>query len=178
MANNAVQQILKQKIFSRVDLDASTSFRFFNESDTPSKFGNIDSPSKIDENSLFEVDRINFFAMASDGAPLVTATLALVAQFIESTFGTIKQNTVNEIISFASASVMVAPLAVAPAGASAYNPAAVLSGSIEMDIKWKIYGGQNINVTIANPEANDFTGISILIELEGVIDRSQSVERV
>lgn len=178
MAQQAVQSILKQKIYSRVDLTADSIFRFFNEQNTPSKFGNIDSPSKFDQNANVEVHRVNLFVIRTDGTAVDKTTLAKVAALIESTFWTFKQNTINEIISFATAAVLVAPMDVAAAGASAYNPLAILSGSFEFDIIWKIAGGQTINISMLNPEAVDLTGISVLMELEGVIDRSQSVEQV
>jgi len=171
-----VQQQLKQKIFSRVVLNASTSFRFFNETDTPSIFGNIDAPSKIDENSLFEVEKVNLYVMRSNGAPANAATLAIVSAMISDTFFQIKQNTTTEIISFHTGTVLAYPMEVAAAGAAAYNPAAIFTGSFTMDILWKIYGGQNISVVMQNPTAVDLTGIDLIVELEGNIDRSQNVD--
>lgn len=171
-----VQQQLKQKIYSRVDLDTSSSFRFFNESETPSKFGNIDAPSKIDENSLFECEKVNLYVLRSNGAAVDSVFLGLLTQLILETFWQIKQNTTTEIISYHTGTILTYPMAVAAAGASAYNPAAILTGSFTMDIIWKIFGGQNINVTLQNPDGIDFTGVTLICELEGNIDRAQNVE--
>jgi hypothetical protein len=169
-----LQLVLDTPIFSKRALTTAKPLRFF---DNPglSANDNIDSANQIDMNSDFALHRIECNVMKTDGSALVTADVALLAKLQKETWINFLKNTTDKAWSSSISSLMAAPMAVAAAGAMAYDPFHIVRGGTTLNVPLIIQGGQNINVTLNWETASDFTTLTMELVLWGIIDRGKTV---
>jgi len=173
-----VQNVLTQNFYSKVNLSAATQFRFFTVSDPPSRINtNVDTSQQIDANSDFLMHKMDFSVMRLDGAPVDSLAFAQIGLLVRNTILQITLNSVNVVYTTALASIMTAPIAVAAAGASAYNPTNVLKATVEFPVKLLIRGGQNFAVELLNPLASSLVLLTAQVDAYGVIDRENVVSQ-
>lgn len=168
--NAGVQDVLDTPIYSKVALSAAQNWRFFNGNDQDAE-GNIDQPSVIDANSTYLVHYLDANFMKTDGSPIEDSDLALISAIVRNTWINFQLNSVSKAWIASMSSIVKAPLAVAAAGASAYNPVGIVNGSYRFNVPLIIPGGVNINVTLNRKNATDYTGMTLELALLGIVDR-------
>lgn len=171
-----VQDVLDYEIYSKIDLNTAQSFRFFNENDQNAN-GNIDQPSVIDANADYMAHYLDVNFLATDGDPLEDTDIALIASILKETWINFQINTAAKVWIASLSSIVRFPMAVAAAGASAYNPVGIVNGSYKFNVPLLIPGGQNINVTLNRQTATNYSGITMELVLLGIVNRSMFVAR-
>jgi len=177
MNSERIQQLLEQCFYSKVDLSAASIFDFFTVGGGPKISGNIDSSQEINGNSLFACHNMCLNVMRQDGSALQNTDVELIAQLQRKTFLEMKLNNTTTVYSISLSQLFQAPLAVAAAGASAYDPVHIVKASQNFNLPLLIQGAQTLSVEVHNPSVQNLTGLTLEVGLFGIIDRTKIVRR-
>lgn len=162
-------------MWSGKDLSAASTINFFDSTGVPGPNENtsLQSSGLIDQNKDYDVKRIEFYVMKASGGAMTDAELAQLSALIRERYVMIYTNESSRKWNAPMASILRYPLAVAAAGASAYNPVDILSGfmSINMPVGLGlvIKGGTTFTVELSTKAAapTSLALLRMLIVLRG-----------
>lgn len=161
-------------MWSTKTLTTVKPLNFFDVGGGPNELTSLATPFLIDMTKDFDVRRIEVNFMASDKAPLEAADVALISKAVHDYYLTLKINE-SKFAWWAPLSALVKfPMAVAAAGASAYNPAWIVNGGANINPSADgrgtliIKGGVAFQLQLSSSvNAQDLTGLDMNIALWG-----------
>lgn len=115
-------------MWSKKTLTTVKPLNFFDTAGGPNELTSLLTPNMIDKNKDFDVKRLEVNVMATDKAPLELADVAKLAILQAGFYLTIFTNEARRSYAVPMHALLKAPLQVAAAGASAYNPNWIVSG--------------------------------------------------
>lgn len=159
-------------MWSKKALTAVKPTNFFDEIGGPNEKTSLLTANMIDKNKDFDVKRIEVNVMATDNAPLELADVNKLAILQAGFFIQIYTNEANRAYAVPLHAMLKAPLLVAAAGASAYNPAWVVNGGAYINMPdgegLVLKGGEAFTCQLSSTDlALDLTGLSMSIVLWG-----------
>lgn len=159
-------------MWSKKALTTTKPLNFFDEIGGPNEKTSLQTANMIDKNKDFDVKRIEVNVMATDNAPLELADVAKIAILQAAFYIQIFTNEARRAYAVPIHAMLKAPLQVAAAGASAYNPAWVVNGGAYINMPdgegLVLKGGEAFTCQLSSTDlALDLTGISMSIVLWG-----------
>lgn len=160
-------------MWSAKDLTALTTQSFFDEGAGPNERTSLLTPNKIDNNKDYDVKIIEMFIMKTDKTPMVDTDLAKIAGLNTDWYLEVDTNEVRRSWYCPIGAILRYPMAVAAAGASAYNPMAIVAGSITINMpvgEGLILKGDQAFAVRLNTKAaapSNPTGLRMLINFRG-----------
>lgn len=123
-------------MWSVKDLSAASIINFFDSTGVPGPNENtsLQSSGLIDQNKDYDVKRIEFYVMKQTGGGLVAADLDTLGALIRERYVTIYTNESKRSWNAPMSALLRYPLAVAAAGAMAYNPDVILGGYMTINM--------------------------------------------
>lgn len=168
-----IQQVLDTPIYSKVDLDASGSVRFFNVAG-PSAAAAIDSPNQIDKDAKFTVHQIGLNLLRTAAGGILDAQLVVIAAVIRNTFLLFQKNGQEKVWQQSTSALLSQPNTTAAAAVAGYDISPSLRGMYKLNQPIVIPGGQTINFTMQWATPLDLTGITAELVLYGILDRTKA----
>lgn len=157
-------------MWSRVDLGTAKPVQLFSLGGGPNSATSLTTPNKIDQSADFNIKRIEFTVQTTSGAPFKDADLVLVGTLLREYWAQIYTNQSRRSWMNHLGAMIVPPMAVAAAGASAYDPARVVNGGCFINVEdgLVIKGGEAFIMTLnCETPATDLTGLTLLTVLWG-----------
>ncbi len=164
-----LKQRFDQPIWSKVALTGATQISFFNVGGAPTAANSIAQPNTVDQNADYIIKRIEVNLLTTAKTPFVTADLVLIGLLLSDCWLSLFTNQNQRAWYTSMSSLIKFPMAVAAAGASAYEPSMVVAGGTTLNEEIVIKGGQNMNFQLQNPSASALTGLTMEIVLWGYL---------
>jgi len=172
MAN--IQQVLDTPIYSKVDLDASGSVRFFNVAG-PSAAAAIDSANQIDKDARFTVHQIGLNLLRTSAGAIREAQLEIMANVIRFAFLLFQKNGQEKVWQQSVSALLSQPnTTTAAPTVSGYDISASTRGMYRLNQPIVVPGGQTINFTMNWATPLDLSGITAELVLYGILDRTKA----
>lgn len=160
-------------MWSAKDLSAATTQNFFDVGGGPNESTSLLTQNQIDTNKDYDVKIIEMYIMNTSKTAFVAADLDKIAGLQNDFFLEIFTNEARRSWSAPVGGILRYPMAVAAAGASAYNPMAVVAGAISINMPvgegLVLKGGQAFSCQLSTKAAapSNPTGLRMLIVLRG-----------
>jgi len=159
-------------MWSKKDLALAKPIDFFNQTGGPNEITSLLTANVIDQSKDFDVKRIEVNVFATDNAPLETADIAKIALLQAGFYLQIYTNETKRSWAAPMHALLKAPMQVAAAGASAYNPAWVVNGGCYINMPdgegLILKGGTAFTCQLSSSQLSlDLTGLSMSVVLWG-----------
>ena len=154
-------------------LAAAKPVNFFDQTGGPNELTSLITANMIDRNKDFDVKRIEVNIWATDQAPLETADLAKLSLLMAGFYLQIYTNEARRAWACPMNALLKFPMQVAAAGASAYNPAFIVSGGANINMPagegLVLKGGEAFTCQLSSSvAATDLTGLTMSVVLWGI----------
>lgn len=166
-----IQQVLDYPIWSKVDLNATGTARFFTVPG-PSAISGIDAALQIDKSCLFTMHMLEINLMQTDGAPIDVANQITISQAIKNVFINFTKNGGERVGRWSLSNLLATPQEIVTSGG--YDLTRTVKGQKILNIPADIPGGQSLEFTFNWPSSVDLTGITAEAVLYGVFDRTKA----
>lgn len=159
-------------MWSRKTLAAAKPVNFFDEGGGPNEKTSLLTPNLIDQNKDYDVKIIEVNLMRTDKAPLEDTDLAIISKLQAGFYLQLYTNETKRSWAAPMHALLKAPMAVAAAGASAYNPAWIVNGRAVINMPdgegLVIKGGTGFQCLLNSTQsALDLTGLDMSVVFWG-----------